>query len=681
MIEIDILDNKELLIINATTEYEKNIISNALTVELPDAWRLKKINDQINTERKFLSEYGTAPVGLWLYILQTCKNCNMQVNIKPKMVEYIQQFHFDFDKLKKFVDATFKGAKNDKGKPFAPYEYQIQAAYKLLKFQKCCAELSTSAGKTLISFIIFKYLLEVEHINKILYIVPSKSLSEQSGDDYKDYERYLRKHNTPFEIGILRSGLKKKEREKVDTCNILFGTFQSLVRKDISFLSKFQAVIVDECLDGDSMIDMADGTQKKIKDCAIGDKVIVYNEDSRCEEVKEIEYVYHGLSANQDKYVLKTEFGKELIITGNHKVLTVTKYGGLKWFRVDELTGNERVQTRYGDFEEIASIEKIGTADTDVYNLRIKSKSLVYCHNYFANGICVSNCHHSSSASIKTILTKCTNLKYLMGCSGTIPENGTYENMVIQSYIGPVVHKFTADELINKEHKATPVYVIYQLLDWARLEEKKTLWLFRNNKDKEDVGAGAKLLKQEQEFVNNSYERMKYIADLAIRVKGNLLILFGDIKGGYGRKVYQYLKDNCDDKDIYYTDGETPVENRNWIIEQMENSENDEKYSICVASIYTFSEGISIKRLHSIFLINSIRSWKTVRQIIGRGLRLYEGKDKVVLFDFVDDLRYSENGRHSRNYLYKQYEERKKTVESQKFPVFVQKVNFENTLL
>jgi CRISPR/Cas system-associated endonuclease/helicase Cas3 len=47
----------------------------------------------------------------------------------------------------------------------------------MLKYKKCCSEISTSGGKTLISFIIFKYLIDVENINNILYIVPSVDLA------------------------------------------------------------------------------------------------------------------------------------------------------------------------------------------------------------------------------------------------------------------------------------------------------------------------------------------------------------------------------------------------------------------------------------------------------------------------------------------------------------------------
>jgi type I site-specific restriction-modification system R (restriction) subunit len=95
----------------------------------------------------------------------------------------------------------------------------------LLKYKKCCGEISTSGGKTLISFMIFKYLMDVQQIKNILYIVPSVDLATQSAEQYEIYESYLKKHNNPWEIGVLKAGLNKKEKEKVYSCNILFGTF------------------------------------------------------------------------------------------------------------------------------------------------------------------------------------------------------------------------------------------------------------------------------------------------------------------------------------------------------------------------------------------------------------------------------------------------------------------------
>ena len=62
----------------------------------------------------------------------------------------------------------------------------------------------------------------------------------------------------------------------------------------------------------------------KIKDLKKGDKVLTLNENSKEKELKEIQKVHKnlGVSKNEKMFLIKTENGQELKITGNHKVLT-----------------------------------------------------------------------------------------------------------------------------------------------------------------------------------------------------------------------------------------------------------------------------------------------------------------------------------------------------------------------
>lgn len=529
---IDITQDKMFMILSSAYPYELEVVTNALTVEIPNAWMLKKLGTVKNTERKFINDqYNMVPIGLWVNVMKVCKESNFAVDLSAEMQSYLQSFEMNFETFKKYVDDLFRGAKTDSGKPFKPYDYQVKAAWMLLRYKKCCGEISTSAGKTLISFIIFKYMIDVCNIEKILYIVPNVDLAVQSAEKYREYENCLKKHTKEWEIGILKGSLTKKQKAKVESCNILFGTFQSLCKKNVEFFMPFGACINDEC-------------------------------------------------------------------------------------------------------------------------------------------------HHSSASSIKNILTKCANLQYSLGVTGTFPKDGLYENLVIQSYIGPVVYRFTANELINKEKRGTPVYVLFKNLNWGTEEEKRQMYLLRKFKNEEDISAGSKVLREEQKMVNSSYTRLKYICDLAIQTKKNTLIIFGDVKGGYGKKIYNYINENSD-KSVYYIDGNTPPENREWMTEQFENDTTGQ--SVIVGSLNCCSEGIDYKNMWSIFLVNTSKSERQVRQMIGRGLRLYPGKDKVVLFDFVDDLRYSEDGKHYDNYMYKHYRERKKIYTEQGFPVYEEKIKFESS--
>lgn len=672
--QVDITFDNEYFVLSSDYIFELNVIRTALTREIPNAWMLKKITSVQNTDRCFMNNYNMVPVGLWLEIIKVCKENNIQVQFTERAQKFITDFNFvEFEEFKNYVVELFKGAKTDKGKDFMPYDYQIEAAYKILKYRKCCAEVSTSGGKTLISFIIFKYLYEVKGLEHLLFVVPTKGLVNQSKGDFEEYESFLSHHNKEYTLGLLKSGLKKKEKEAVENCNMLFGTFQSLTKKNPEFLSKFHACLNDECCHPDTLITMADHSQKKIKDVQIGDKVLTFNEELKIVEEHEVEYVYKNLSAAPYLYEIETD-NQLICVTGNHKILTTDGY-----VRADKLTQQHilcRLDENEGPVEEEINYIFVQAYDGDVYNLRIKSDN-DNNHNYFANEICISNCHHvASSASIKTLLNKCTGLIYSFGVTGTFPRHENYEYLTLQAYIGPVVYKLTANQLINEEKRATPIYAIVELLNYASHQDKQAFYLLRANKDQSDIQAGAKILKQERLFVNNQYTRLKYIGDKAISTKKNTLVLFGDIKYGSGQKIYDYIKDNSD-KNVYYADGTTPEQNRKYYMECMEN--DDTGNTIIVASINTFGEGINIKNLWSIFLVDTAKSERLVRQICGRGLRLYPGKDKVLLFDFVDDLRYTEHPQKKwkENYLYKHGKNRESIYKEQNFPVYIQTVNFQ----
>lgn len=535
--KLDLTFDNKFMVLSSDFPFELITLRRELTRDLSDAWIRKKVQPTANTQRCFMNEYGMIPIGLWLEVIQIAKKFNIYIELSQSAQTFLNSFQFNFDQFNNYIMRTFNGAempdKDIPGKmnPFRPREYQIKSAYKLLKYRNSCGEISTSGGKTLISFMIFKYLIDCCYTKKILYIVPSVDLATQSATRYDEYESYLKIHNHNWSIGILKANLRKAEKEAVESCNILFGTFQSLCRKPIEFFQDFTAVIIDET-------------------------------------------------------------------------------------------------------------------------------------------------HHvGSSPSLKNILDKCVNAQFSIGITGTFPKHDTYENLVIQSYIGPVVYTLTADELINQQKSATPIYAIFQIMDWCPLEEKKGLYIMRHQKsqNKNDFKLGGKLMKQEMQFINNSYPRLKYIGDMAIKMLQNTLILFGDVKGGYGKKLHEYIKDNSD-KDVYYVDGDTPNDIRDYYKQQCEQDTSGK--TVLVASIGTFGEGIDLSNIWSIFLVNSAKSERLVRQICGRGLRKYPGKEKTLLFDFVDDLRYTMDGRYEDNYMWKHYKERKKIYKEQNFPTYEQTISF-----
>ena len=96
----------------------------------------------------------------------------------------------------------------------------------------------------------------------------------------------------------------------------------------------------------------------------------------------------------------------------------------------------------------------------------------------------------------------------------------------------------------------------------------------------------------------------------------------------------------------------------------MEQSED----IILVASVGTFSEGIDIKNVHSIFITESHKSDFIVRQILGRGMRLMDGKEEVLVVDFSDNYAWGNNKWHKKNYLQKHAQERERIYKEKRFP-------------
>ena len=90
-----------------------------------------------------------------------------------------------------------------------------------------------------------------------------------------------------------------------------------------------------------------------------------------------------------------------------------------------------------------------------------------------------------------------------------------------------------------------------------------------------------------------------------------------------------------------------------------------------IASYGTFSTGINVKNIHTIYLTESFKSEVIIRQSIGRGLRKHKDKKKLVIIDFVDDYR---SGKF-KNYLYKHAEARQEIYKDQNFPYSVRQID------
>lgn len=273
--------------------------------------------------------------------------------------------------------------------------------------------------------------------------------------------------------------------------------------------------------------------------------------------------------------------------------------------------------------------------------------------------VIVDETHKAKSASIKSILEKCDAADRKFGLSGTIPKPGTLDRLTLMAYTGPIITSIRADYLMEKGH-ITPCEVYAIEMDYAPQDVKegfKTLHQ-RSEEDRK------KLLNLEQNYAIQSEERLEFITDMILKNHKNSLVLFYRIE--YGNKLYEKLRSKTNRR-IFYIDGSTDKDLRE---KQKENLEDGEQ-KIMIASYGTFSTGINVTNIHTIYLTESFKSEVIIRQSIGRGLRKHADKKKLLIIDFVDDYRV---GRFN-NYLYKHGLARQEIYREQNFPYTVKQID------
>jgi len=227
----------------------------------------------------------------------------------------------------------------------------------------------------------------------------------------------------------------------------------------------------------------------------------------------------------------------------------------------------------------------------------------------------VDECHKiKASNKVSKIVSKIkTHNKY--GFTGTLPENNLDKWSIIGK-LGPVIYEKTSYELRLEDYLAN---VNVKVLN---LEYKVPPRYLSDNAYREELN-----------YIYDSDFRNTFLTKLCNKLENNTLILVNHIAQGV--ILSEYLE-QCKDKQIYFIRGEVEVETREDIKRIMEKDNN----VICVAMSSIFSTGVNIKNLHNIIFAAGGKSFIRTVQSVGRGLRKHASKNKLIIFDICDKLRY-----------------------------------------
>lgn len=150
------------------------------------------------------------------------------------------------------------------------------------------------------------------------------------------------------------------------------------------------------CLTGETLISMADGTQKQIKDVVVGDKVLSYNTETHKLEITTVETLIH-VKRTELVYITFAD-GSQIKITPDHPMFSERGwivYSPEKGQRAYPDIELQATGTQIGDMifslsllfdKEIVNMEYVVCEEIDTYTFTTKDN-----HNYFAQGVLVHN--------------------------------------------------------------------------------------------------------------------------------------------------------------------------------------------------------------------------------------------------------------------------------------------------
>ena len=174
------------------------------TKKIPSWFIIKSKNPDAVVEENFMNNFGLIPVGLWIELINSCKRFGYQISFIDDFDKKIRNPNISYETFNEYIKRLFHNSK------LTPRDYQIDGVYKMIEFMRCCVEVSTSGGKTLMAYMLFRFMKDFLHFNHILFITPKTNLTTQSANKFVEYD-HTNQMLTDWTYSEVHAKAKKKE--------------------------------------------------------------------------------------------------------------------------------------------------------------------------------------------------------------------------------------------------------------------------------------------------------------------------------------------------------------------------------------------------------------------------------------------------------------------------------------
>ena len=378
----------------------------------------------------------------------------------------------------------------------------------------------------------------------------------------------------------------------------------------------------------------------------------------------QIDAIYHSLKFNRALLLSPTASGKSFIIYAliryySHLIKDESNNRTLLIVPTTSL-----VEQMYSDFESYGwNVKKNCHRLYSGYSNQTDKKVLISTwqslyklpREYFKQFGCVfgDEAHLFKSKSLTEIMTKLVDCKYRIGLTGTLD--------------GAHTHKLVLEGLFGAVNKVTSTK---KLMDKKQLSNLAVRCLILKHSEANCKLVASGKYQDEMDYLVSSKARNNFIRNLALKIKGNTLVLFQLVEK-HGKDLFKSIEDKAEkDRKVFYIYGGVETEEREKARAIVENETN----AIIVASYGTFSTGINIKNLHNIIFASPSKSRIRNLQSIGRGLRLGDNKVNATLYDIADDLQY----KSKENFTLKHFQERINIYNEEEFDYEIHNINLKD---
>lgn len=240
------------------------------------------------------------------------------------------------------------------------------------------------------------------------------------------------------------------------------------------------------------------------------------------------------------------------------------------------------------------------------------------------NFLIIDEGHHSSATSYQELCKHLPNTKYRLGTTATVKRDDGMDPVMF-SLIGPIVYSIDAKALEEKGYLMRPNITFMDM-------REKHGYVF--GQEYHEVYTEA--------VVDNEVRNMEIVNLLKTHQDKKILVLTTRIE--HGEKLMNELFPQHGIKDAFFLHGSVDTETRKKKFANFKEGD----LRVLVGTISIFAEGVDIPDLDGAINASANKGEVKTIQVLGRILRMIEGKKEAFYYDFIDNAKFLDKASSAR---------------------------------